>query len=1257
MSFLPPVVMEMRANASQFLTEQGKVIASVKATASETEKAAQKEAAAARTAAAEAKRAADQQVLASETAATGVTVATDRRIAAEARAAEAQAKATRMQADSLGVMTTEQQAAYDKQVAAAGRAANAVELAAAKEAQAQDKAAAAATAAAASQVRASELQATAAEKSALAQEAAATRTKTAMASVLGISNKITAVSLLAGAAVAVGTTEMASKFEKSTMLLVTAGGEQMSALDGVRKGILDISTQTGTSAEQMSEGMYIMEKAGFRGAAGLAALKAAAQGAKDENVSLSIMSQAVTDVLLDYGYKMDTAAAATDSSVRVTNMLVAASGAAKTTMEDFANSMSAVIPIASTAKISFAEVGGAIATMTQHGQTAQQSSQNLANLVMSLIRPNNLASAAMSQLGIDTTDLAKNLGSRGLSGTLKIVDDAIKAHTKDGMVFTGTMKDNANAAKAMDTVMGQMSPTMAKMSKGLQDGSVSIKDYTKASKDMGGDAGALGLQFMALYKANSGVTDALKAGKPAYETYNAALRDTLGNVTAMRAAQMLLMNDGREFQANIKAIGEAGKKTGSDISTWADMQETLSVQLDQSKAMVSNLGIEIGTKLIPVAKDGVKGFTDLFHGLEQGNPVLLGIAGIIGGALTISAINFGIQMGKTVVKTVSGLVEMGATAITQSTLFVKGMTADSVAVGEFSTKAELAGAKVKGMGGALAGAAAGATAVAAAAAVMAGNTVHATDDVDKITKALTDLSNAGGAVGKTELDSMFSNWDTMFGQSTSNVKGLDNALQLVLHPNGLQQAYGMFDGLAGAIGLSKTALGQDEDKVKEMGAALGKMAGQDITKAQLGFQHLALHTDGSKQSLQTLLDKMPAYKDALQAQVDATGKSVSSQELVEYAYGKLPQVMQDAAKATGGFTDAIGRVHPISPELQKSLDDAGVSADGLATDLGKVLDGMLATGMKTESARTATENFNKTLRDADTAVQDLVKGNVDISHALNSTATDFDLSTEAGATLNDKFTAVKDKGIEVAKSLAGSGKDAVSGALVDTYNNMLKAADSMGIHGQAAEDLTRNLLGIPKNVDVKTWVDTAAAQTATEKLHSSLDHLPTYKEIAVHVQYTDSGTAVLQRASDAGGGAGIQAVKANYRGGLIGAYAMGGLLGFDGGGVIPGTPPAAPNVDNLLAMVGGKPISVRSGEFITNEPATKMNLPWLKASNAGLNLGQAMRSSYAAGYANAPQQTGPAHPGGTAPHVTIHAQTNATAGQIANELSWVLRTQ
>ena len=1251
--FLPPVVMEMRANATQFLSEQAKVIASAKTTATETEKAAQKEAAAARTAAAEATRAAEQKTLAAETSAKAAQNATDKRVLAEAKATEAQAKAGQMQAAITDESTAAQKAAYDAQAAAAQKAASAVELAAAKEAEAQGKATTAAVAATDAQKAAADAQVVASEKAAAAQEVAATRTKVAMGSVVGVANKISAVSVLAAGAVAVGSLEMASSFEKSTMLLVTAGGESMNALAGVRQGILDISTQTGTSAEQMSEGMYIMEKAGFRGAAGLAALKASAEGAKDENVDLATMSQAVTDVLLDYGYKMDTAAHATDSSVRVTNMLVAASGAAKTTMQDFAGSMSAIVPIASTAKISFDQVGGAIATMTQHGQTAQQSSQNLANLVMSLIRPNNLASAAMSQLGIDTTDLAQNLGQRGLYGTLQIVDQAIKDHTKDGLVYTGTMKDNANAAKAMNTIMGQMSPTMANLSKGLQDGSVSQKEYAKEVKGLGGEAGALGNQFMTLYKANSGVTDSLKAGKPAYETYNAALRDVLGNVTAMRAAQMLLMNNGKEFEANIKAIGDAGRKTGQDIATWADMQSTLSVQMDQTKQMVANLGIELGSKLIPAAKGAVSGFTDLVHGFEKGNPVLLGLAGIIGGALTISAVNFGIQMGKTVVKTISGLIDMGATAIAQSTLFVRGMMQNEIAVGEFSTKAEIAGSKVKGIASGL-GTAGAVVGIVATGLALIGQNVKLIDPtpIEQVTKALTDFGAAvGGGAGKVEVDNLFSNWNQQIGVATNNTKDLSGAMHDFLHQDFNATMNHNFDGLNEMFGMAKSEAGQFEDKLTQVGQSLGDMAkGGQIDTAARDFDQLGKTWVDNGGKMQDLLDKMPAYKQSLIDSAGAAGLQLSQQELLDYAMGRLPQKMQDAAKSTGGFTDAIGQVHPITPELQKSLDDAGVSADGLATDLSKVLDGMLATGMKTEDARTAQANFNKTISDATSAIPDLVKQNVDLSNALNATGTDFNLADEGGRQLNDRFTAVKDKGLDVAKSMVGQGKDSVVGALQDTYDNMLNAANAMGIHGQAAVDLTRNLLGIPKNVDVKTWVDTAAAQAATDKLQGSLDRLPTYKSVSVNVQYTESGTQVLKNAQDAGN---TMTTKISNMGGAVSE-----TMGFWDGGIIPGTPPSNPRIDNILTMVDGKPLKVRSGEFITNEPMTKVNMPWLKASNAGLDLGKAMQSRFASGYQQGAQQAPQYAASGGGTHVTnnIAVQTNATGDEIARAIAWQMRT-
>lgn len=62
--------------------------------------------------------------------------------------------------------------------------------------------------------------------------------------------------------------------------------------------------------------------------------------------------------------------------------------------------------------------------------------------------------------------------------------------------------------------------------------------------------------------------------------------------------------------------------------------------------------------------------------------------------------------------------------------------------------------------------------------------------------------------------------------------------------------------------------------------------------------------------------------------------------------------------------------------------------------------------------------------------------------------------------------------------------------------------------------------------------------------------------------------------------------------------------GYAGGGIVPGKPPADPRVDNVFARGAstGRPLLVRSGEWIVNQPASKKNDHWLRAINGGLDM-------------------------------------------------------
>src|SRR6185312_14311374 len=145
------------------------------------------------------------------------------------------------------------------------------------------------------------------------EELGATSLKTG--SEMSKSSKVMAV---AGLAVAAGigvAVKQASDFQSKMTLLVTAGNESQAALGSVSKGIESIAIDTGTSLDQLADGMYIVEKAGKHGAAGLDVLKAAAEGARAEGTDLATMTTGLTSIMQSYAGTMKDPVQATNESV------------------------------------------------------------------------------------------------------------------------------------------------------------------------------------------------------------------------------------------------------------------------------------------------------------------------------------------------------------------------------------------------------------------------------------------------------------------------------------------------------------------------------------------------------------------------------------------------------------------------------------------------------------------------------------------------------------------------------------------------------------------------------------------------------------------------------------------------------------------------------------------------------------------------------------------------------------------------------
>jgi TP901 family phage tail tape measure protein len=227
-------------------------------------------------------------------------------------------------------------------------------------------------------------------------------------------------------AVGVEAVKMASEYQLATTRLVTSAGEQKSNLKMVQDGMLNMAGQVGISANELAKAMYYVEAAGYHGADGLKVLKAAAEGAVAENADVTHVSQALTDVLVDYHLK---ASAAAD----ITSKMIEAVAHGKTNLEDFSKAFASIVPAASAAGISFNDVGAALANMTNHGFTTQRAAQNLAQALRSLLKPTKPMMDAFQQFGVSADELkAKLHGPNGLTDAMEYLAQAATKAGKEG---------------------------------------------------------------------------------------------------------------------------------------------------------------------------------------------------------------------------------------------------------------------------------------------------------------------------------------------------------------------------------------------------------------------------------------------------------------------------------------------------------------------------------------------------------------------------------------------------------------------------------------------------------------------------------------------------------------------------------------------------------------------------------------------------------------------------------------------------------
>lgn len=399
----------------------------------------------------------------------------------------------------------------------------------------------------------------------------------------------------AAAGIAVKTTMMAANFQSQMIRIRTSAGESEGNMKMVSDGVLNLAGTVGDSTSELTKALYTIESGGQHGAAGLMVLKAAAQGAKAEGADLATVGDAVTSVLQDYHLKASSAA-------DVTSKLVGATSAGKTTFEQLAGSLSAVLPAASAAHISLTDILAAEASMTVHGMSAEQASQNLADTIRHMQNPTQVQTKELAQLGVKSSDLADMLGTKGLTGTLAFVSQTILSKMgPSGKVLLGTFVQSKQAGENLKTMVASMPKPMQDLANQFTAGKITSKDWTAALKELTPVQSNQMQQFATLAKRTTGFSDALKAGSPAAQSYSAALAKAMGDSTGLNTALMLTGENTDYVNGSIKTISGSTADASGNVKGWSDIQGTFNQKMSEMKGQVEATGIKIGLVLLPYA--------------------------------------------------------------------------------------------------------------------------------------------------------------------------------------------------------------------------------------------------------------------------------------------------------------------------------------------------------------------------------------------------------------------------------------------------------------------------------------------------------------------------------------------------------------------------------------------------------------------------------------------------------------------------------
>lgn len=463
-----------------------------------------------------------------------------------------------------------------------------------------------------------------------------------------------------------------SEFNKSFALIstsVTASGDDLGKF---RDDILDYSTNSVKSLQDINAALYTAAQAGVDWTNSLEFIGKAEQLAVANNANLNTTVDLLTGTMNAYGFKIQDVQHIND--VFFTSTLIG-----KQTIDELGQSMGQVVGIAANSGVSFEALSAAIATMTAKGMDTANAITGMKGVITSIISPSNEAATAAQALGLNFS--LTELNAKGFAGMMNEImiktggskEELVKLFpevramngafmlTGDGMkFFNDALERTTNSAGSAEAAYGKMVSTFSNQSQMLVNTAKtvlievgtqlepmaariagSVGDVLKGVK-LGLDQGAFDPVFVVFDQFSKDLSEAIKgiAGK---------FPEAFNNV---------------DFTTLSEAIKDAGAVLTDALgsATTEDMTAAIQDMVDSIASLISvteGMG-EVFSPVINVIRGAVTAFNDLDAGTKElvGNLMGMSMLYKIFGPLSLAIIALGADMEDT-----QYIFDIGASAI------------------------------------------------------------------------------------------------------------------------------------------------------------------------------------------------------------------------------------------------------------------------------------------------------------------------------------------------------------------------------------------------------------------------------------------------------------------------------------------------------------------------------------------------------------------------------------------------------------------